>query len=61
VRKVSAGLLGPDALPAIRAAASEELLAALGKSSDDPLTSAQRTKAAETFTKLAGALEEIAK
>src|SRR5262249_35484315 len=61
VRKVSADLIGADALPTVRASAAEELLAALGMTSDEPLTDAQRQRAAQTFLKLAGTLEELVK
>lgn len=61
VRRVSASLLGPDALPTVRGAAAEELLAALGMTSDEPLTDRQRKRAGELFTRLADVLEALNK
>lgn len=61
VRKVSASLLGPDTLPTVRGAAAEELLAALGMTSDEPLTDRQRKRAGELFARLADVLEALNK
>lgn len=61
VRKVAEALIGADALPAVRAAAAEEILATLGMTSDEALTDAQRKRAAELFLRLASTLEELAK
>jgi hypothetical protein len=61
VRKVSADLIGPDALPTVRGTAAEELFGALGMTSDDPLTEAQRKRTAELFTRLAATLEDLVK
>jgi hypothetical protein len=58
---VSAALIGPDALPSVRAAVAEELLLTLGMVNADPLTDAKRAKAAELFLRLASTLEELAK
>ncbi len=59
VRKVADGLLGADALPAVRGAIAEEVLAALGGLSDDALTADARAKAGELFKKLAGILDTL--
>jgi hypothetical protein len=61
VRKVSSALLGDDALPATRGVVAEELLAALGMSSEEPLTDGQRRRAAELFGRLAELLSELGK
>lgn len=61
VREVSAKLLGTEALPNVRAAAAEEVLAALGMSNDDAITDAQRKRAAALYARLAEALEAASK
>jgi hypothetical protein len=61
VRQVSSALIGPDALPAVRGAVAQELLTVLGMSSEEPLTAAQRRKAADLFARLAAVLEELSK
>lgn len=61
VRKVAEALLGAAALPAVRAAVAAELLAVLGMTSEEPLSDAQRARAAALFTRLASHLEELTK
>lgn len=61
LRKVSEALIGPGTCPAVRGVVAEELLAVLGMSSEEPLTEAQRARAAALFGRLAGALEELSK
>jgi type IV secretory pathway VirB10-like protein len=61
LRKVKESLLGPGVLPGVRAVAAEELLAALGMSSEEPLTDQQRARAAALFTRLATHLEDLGK
>jgi hypothetical protein len=58
---VKESLLGPGVLPGVRAVAAEELLAALGMSSEEPLTDPQRARAAALFTRLATHLEDLGK
>jgi hypothetical protein len=50
-------VLGIDGLADLRRAIAAELIAALP--SDEPLTAALRTKAAETFTRIRSALQEV--
>jgi hypothetical protein len=61
LRAVSADLVGPDVLPAVRAAVAEQLLAVLGMTSDEPITDARRKRAAELFLRLAVLIEELLK
>ena len=59
VRDVGEGLVGPDVLVKVRKLAGTELLAALGKSDDTPITDDERKAAADVFTRLAAILEEF--
>ncbi len=61
VRKVAEALIGPTALPAVRAAVAAELLAVLGMTSEEPLSASQRSRATALFTRLASHLEELTK
>jgi hypothetical protein len=62
VRSVADQLLGGgDALFNLRVAVSEELLAVIGKSSDEPITDLQRKRAAELWRSTAAILKELAK
>lgn len=59
VRDVTTGLLGADALFNLRVAVSEELLAVIGMTSDEPITDAQRKRAAELWRQTAAILKEL--
>jgi hypothetical protein len=61
VRAVSDGLLGDNALFNLRVAVGEELLAAIGMTSDEPITDAQRKRAADLWRNTAAILKELAK
>lgn len=62
LRDVSADVLrSSDVLFNVRSVVAEELAATLGKVNDDPLTDAERKRAAELFTKAVVILEELAK
>jgi hypothetical protein len=62
VRNVADQLLGgSDALFNLRVAVSEELLAVIGMTSDEPITDAQRKRAAELWRNTTAVLKELAK
>lgn len=56
VREAGVSLVGSDVLKAVRQVVAEELRAALGKSTDEPITGDERKKAAELFGRLADVL-----
>jgi hypothetical protein len=59
VREASATLVGNEVLKGVRKEVAAALAAALGKSSDEPITQAERDAAADLFLKLATILGEL--